>query len=548
MTSAVRLSVLPDGEAPVARQASRIIGRSTFLAEIHELAERLPPSARYVVNVCTDRYRFTVAWFAAMLLGQVTLLPNSRTPHAVSALVPAHPSLYVLTDEDGESWPAETVLYPELRSVATSGGSLAFPSDQLAAILFTSGSTGAPAPSPRRWGRLVAGSLAAGQALGVERHAGAALIATVPHAHSYGLESAVMLPLQHGLLLTADRPFFPADVAAALERNAVPALLVTTPVHLRALVGDAAGPGFGTCFTAGFVLSATAPLSTELAHTAEAAFSAPVFEIFGCSEAGQLATRRTIDGPIWRCLDGFRLYATETGCWAAGPAEHDVRLADKIEPSDDGTFVLLGRNADMVNIAGKRSSLAYLTQQLLAIEGVRDGVFLMPESDPDAATPRLMAVAHAPELSAEAILSILRERIDPAFMPRPLHVVDRLPRNDLGKLQRADILALVASLPAPEPTSALIHFAPDHPTAPGHFPGDPVIPGAVLLDEVLAALPVAAVGGTMDFAKFHAPVRPGQAIVLNFRNDERFLRFEAHLADTGQMVITGALRLPFPPS
>ena len=88
-----------------------------------------------------------------------------------------------------------------------------------AAVLFTSGSTGRPNPSPRRWGRLVAGSLAAGAALGVERFPGAALIATVPHAHSYGLESAVMLPLQHGLLLTAERPFFPADVAAALDRD-----------------------------------------------------------------------------------------------------------------------------------------------------------------------------------------------------------------------------------------------------------------------------------------------------------------------------------------
>jgi acyl-coenzyme A synthetase/AMP-(fatty) acid ligase len=539
------LAALPDREAPVARQGNRLIPRSVFLAEVKALADRLPP-ARYVTNLCTDRYRFTVAWLAAMTRGQVTLLPSSRNAHAVNALIPAYPSLYALTDEDSETWPVDTFLYPDLHPTQAGGDtSLGFPPDQLAAILFTSGSTGEPAPSPRSWGRLVAASQAEGQALRVERFPGAELIATVPHAHSYGLESAVMLPLQHGLLLTAERPFFPADVAAALEQSAVPSLLVTTPVHLRAFVGDAAGPGFGTSFRAGFVLSATAPLATELAQTAEAAFNAPVYEIFGCSEAGQFATRRTIDGPVWRCLDGFRLYTTETGCWAAGPTEDDVRLADNIDPSEDGsTFILQGRGADMVNIAGKRSSLGYLTQQLLAIPGVRDGAFVMPDDDPSVATPRLLAVAHAPGLTSEAILAALRERIDPAFMPRPLHIVDSLPRNELGKLPRAAILSLIAGR---EPEPIRIHFPTDHPTGPGHFPGDPIIPGAVLLDEILAVLP-ASDTGVLDFAKFHQPVRPGQTIVLSLRNDERFLRFEGRLANTEQVVISGAVRLSFQPS
>jgi acyl-CoA synthetase (AMP-forming)/AMP-acid ligase II len=538
------LPILPDRDSPVARHGERLVPRSVFLGEISAVASLLPP-ARYVVNLCTDRYRFTVAWLAAMMRGQVTLLPSSRNAHAVSALVPAYPSLYAISDDPGETWPVDVMVYPDAQPVPAEDTGLAFPPDQLAAILFTSGSTGEPSPSPRRWGRLVAAAQAEGRALGVERYPGAELIATVPHAHSYGLESSVVMPLRHGLLLTAERPFFPADVAAALDRAAVPSLLVTTPVHLRALVGDAAGPGFGTSFRAGFVLSATAPLATELAQTAEAAFNAPVYEIFGCSEAGQLATRRTIDGPVWRCLDGFRLYTTETGCWAAGPAEDDVRLADTIEPSEDGTtFVLQGRNADMVNIAGKRSSLGHLTQQLLSIPGVRDGAFAMPDEGVSAAIPRLLAVAHAPGRTAAEILAALRDRIDPAFMPRPLHLVDRLPRNDLGKLPRADLLRLVASR---EPEPLQIHFPDDHPAGPGHFPGDPIIPGAVLLDEILAVLP-STQSGVLDFAKFHHPVRPGQTIVLSLRNDERFLRFEGRLANTDHVVISGALRLPFPPS
>ena len=74
------LPILRDGNAPVARQGERIISRPRFLAEIEQLAERLPDRP-YVVNFCTDRYRFTVAWAAAMLRRQITLLPPGRLAH-----------------------------------------------------------------------------------------------------------------------------------------------------------------------------------------------------------------------------------------------------------------------------------------------------------------------------------------------------------------------------------------------------------------------------------------------------------------------------------
>ncbi|WP_428490354.1 AMP-binding protein [Rhodopila sp.] len=559
------LALLQDGDGAVARQGGQIISRGRFLAETAALADHLPDRP-YVVNFCTDRYRFVVAWTAAMLRGQVTLLPSSRDAAAVAALQPDYAALYVLTDDAvaGDWGTGLQLSYPALDAEASLDAARripAFPAEQLAAVLFTSGSTGRPNPSPRLWGRLVAGSLAAGRALGVERFPNAAVIATVPHAHSYGLESAVMLPLQHGLLLTAERPFFPADIATALDGDRQRGILVTTPVHLRTLVGDASGPGFGdpdvgTSLRVGFVLSATAPLSAELAAQAEAAFRAPVLEIYGCSEAGQLATRRTIDGPIWRCLEGFRLFNDAAGCWAAGPVEPDMLLADRIEPVGHDGFILQGRIADLVNVAGKRSSLGYLTTQLLAVDGVKDGAFVMPDDPGIGATPRLAAVALAPGLTAAAILSKLRDRIDAAFLPRPLLVVDGLPRNDLGKLARADLLRLIG-LPPAEPTAAesgseklpeptVLTFSADHPVGPGHFPGNPIIPGAVLLDELIAVLFPAGWSGKVESAKFHHPVRPGDSVAVTQRTADGLTRFEARLAGNQQLVLSGVLRTPFP--
>jgi 3-hydroxyacyl-[acyl-carrier-protein] dehydratase len=63
-------------------------------------------------------------------------------------------------------------------------------------------------------------------------------------------------------------------------------------------------------------------------------------------------------------------------------------------------------------------------------------------------------------------------------------------------------------------------FAPDHPAAQGHFPGNPIIPGAVLLSEVLLAIE-ADLGRRLQSCrvrsvKFLRPVRPGDRIYIEY--------------------------------
>jgi len=50
----------------------------------------------------------------------------------------------------------------------------------------------------------------------------------------------------------------------------------------------------------------------------------------------------------------------------------------------------------------------------------------------------------APGVSRAAILAALRERIDPAFLPRPMILVDALPRDALGKLPRENLTELAS--------------------------------------------------------------------------------------------------------
>jgi 3-hydroxyacyl-[acyl-carrier-protein] dehydratase len=88
-------------------------------------------------------------------------------------------------------------------------------------------------------------------------------------------------------------------------------------------------------------------------------------------------------------------------------------------------------------------------------------------------------------------------------------------------------------------------FAPDHPTASGHFPGNPIIPGALLLDHVLHVIGGALGPPPREFrmAKFLSPVRPGDALTTRWqRRDDGEVTFECRFSDTGDLALLGAVK------
>jgi acyl-coenzyme A synthetase/AMP-(fatty) acid ligase len=448
--------------AVVAYRGGRAVTAGEFLADADRVAARLP-AGRHVLNACADRYRFSVGLAACLITGRVSLLPSTHTAEVVRQLLQFAPDAFCLTDASDCDIELPLVRFPEESSRSAGPAQRAhpappgadyrpplIPAEQLAAIVFTSGSTGAPLPYRKTWGRLVACVRGAAAALGVP--AGAALIGTVPAQHMYGFESTVLLALLTGNAFTAARPFYPADVRAALEAAPRSRVLITTPVHLRAVLAEEL-----PLPVLDLIVSATAPLPQELAREAERRFGAPLLEIYGATETGQIAIRHTARHVPFTLLPGVRLRADNGQTYAyGGHVEQMTALCDVLEPDGDTRFVLRGRTADLVNIAGKRTSFGYLNAQLNAIPGVQDGVFFLRESNHKGITgiPRLAAAVVAPTLSAAALMRQLRRRIDPVFLPRPLVLVERLPRNATGKLPQQSLQALTDRLPRRAKTAA----------------------------------------------------------------------------------------------
>lgn len=428
-TAQERLAVWHEGAA---------ITQAGLLLQALELAESLPDKA-YAVNACATRYGFMQAFLATLLRGQVMILPSDRSPGMIAKLRADYPSLCSLNDDATgfEGLEAHPVSL-EIPKARYTGQIPEVPMARDAVVVFTSGSTGAPVPLKKSPALLAATGALIAKRFAWSGPTPASILATVPSQHMYGLETSIAVPLWGEAAVHSAKPLYPADIAAALASLPAPRVLVTTPIHLNALVKTkTALPPLQQ------VISATAPLTNELAAKVEQLYDTAVCEIFGFSEAGTIATRRTVEGPLWHTCDGLKLQQNSDGCTIDAPHyPAAVAVNDIIEVLSPETFTLRGRPTDLINIAGKRASLSGLNNLLTALPGVQDGAFFLGDAAEDKVA-RLVAFVVSDNLSVSAVRTALRREIDSAFLPRHIYLVPELPRSETGKLPQSALSALV---------------------------------------------------------------------------------------------------------
>ena len=534
------------------------ITAAAFFAQARSLAGTLP-GFRFVINLCETRHGFMLGFAAALMRGQTSLLPPGRGRGDWEHLLRQFPDAYLLSEK---SLDAERFfdLSPFLTNCAA--GSMRMPqidSGQSAAILFTSGSTGQPAAHPKTWGQLWRGAAHLAEALNWGERPSCALVGSVSPQHMFGLEATVMLPWYAGVPVHAQKPLLAADIEIALRQCARPSWWMTTPVHLRApLKTPTALEGLEG------ILASTMSLPAALAAAAESVWKVPVMEIYGSTETGALAIRRTASESAWVPLAGVSLWREGEGegrrIWAAGPhVGPPVQLGDEIDLQPNGHFLWLGRSTDLIKVGGRRASLSALNRSLTDIPGVEDGVYSFPDEantataashDESHPARRLAAVYVSSTLSPQDVLNALRARIDPAFLPRPLYRVAELPRNAIGKLPQAALANLLAQCKlemnlADRSRSAIQRMVvpAGHPALPGHFPNRPIVPGVVILARVMEAiltqLPHIELGALLS-VRFHSPLTPGQGFLVCPQLQGEQTRFEVRLSDSSQ-VEPGAL-------
>lgn len=398
---------------------------SQVLNHAFHVSRQLPDRA-YAVNLCRDRYLFTVAYMAVIIKNQINLLPPNQAPQTINRIMREYRQSYCLTDSS-ETGPNHAFVLDGVLPAAKDGRFPHFNPDRTVSIAFTSGSTGTPKAIKKTWREFQQSAALAIQCLGLSDK-NYTFIATVPAQHMYGLETSVFWPFFSNNRVSRERPFYPEDIRQLALACDTPCLLISTPTHLQACVN--AGLKWRNI---GMVLSSTAPMPTVLAEQIETHFNAPLFEIFGSTETLSYASRRPTQNHCWKPYPGIALSCKRSRFSVGGGHLAEPVLSDDyFQLNKDGSFTVSGRTSDLIKIAGKRASLGELNRIINAVPGVEEAVYFCTGSE------RLAAMAVS-RLTKQEILFHLKQSIDEVFLPRPITIVRQLPRNEVGKIIKAGL-------------------------------------------------------------------------------------------------------------
>ena len=523
-----------------------------LLRDAAAVARALPPAssrADRALIACDDRYRFAVCLLAAWKTGRVVALAPNGQPGTIRRFAAEDGATIVLGDSD-------QLPGLDVRDALAQPGAVpdfappGFKGDLPLAILFTSGSTGAPEPWTKTAAQLLGEALLLSEVFGVglsDR-----VLATLPPQHIYGLLFGVLLPLVSGAAFLRSTPLH-AESVGARARESSATVLVSVPAHLKYLAAlePSEAARFRLLFSSGAPLDALlAQALPRLAHEAH--------EILGSTETGGMASRRPAVEERWRPLPGVHVEVGPEGRllldspFLDASAARPFHCADRIELAADGAFRHLGRVDDVVKVAGKRLALSELERMLRAIEGVRDAAVLAVSTDAARGTEVWAAVAgHG--VAQSAIREALLQQLDPVLLPRRLRIVDQLPAGENGKPTRAMLLSLfdpeggrrdlTLARRAHErtPSAEVVELEGEVPSDlfwfRGHFEGYPILPGVVQLNQLVMAecrrlWPELGALRRLSRIKFRKRIGTGDRIALRLKREPagRAVGYEITLA------------------
>jgi acyl-coenzyme A synthetase/AMP-(fatty) acid ligase len=438
------------------------------------------------------------------------------------------------------------------------------------ATVYTSGSTGEMTACPKTEEQIIGEAKTLVEAF--FPHDVGRVAATVPPGHIYGLLYSVLVPLLGEGSFLRETPLLPEAVAAAVESYSVPTL-VTVPAHLRTLV-TADRSKFASLER---VFSSTAPLTESTVEAFHQHAGVGVTEIIGSSETGGIAYRERPGEEAFHPLPGVVVSSDDDGRLLVDSAFIDPNVprpyvsADIVTMNDDGSFNHRGRTDGIIKVGGRRVSLPAMQQWLLSLDGVEDAALTAVKVNNGRGQTILAAVVSDGSWEADTLQSAMAERFERACLPRKFAFVDRLPREDNGKLQRERLLRLFNLTASGEPIAwelewsepsrgrdddsetfeSVIHVPKSYGWFEGHFPGYPVMAAAVQLREVVSPALRQARGEELEITrisrmKFTGRIGPDDEITVSLRwkPDSTTTRFS--ILKDGQSCSSGIVESKLP--
>lgn len=411
------------------------------------------------VLVACNHSLATVENLLALFEMEALQIPNAwQTPQQETETLAATAFAAYLVRDD------EVYQFRDPHAPPSTNESRQFPEPPVLGLL-SSGSTGTPKLVLRSRFQILAGARIYTQSVGLT--SADRILAVLPLEHSYGFHNVVLATMLSGATMILPSMVHPR-VALELIHSHNVTVLPAAPIFFDLLVRFA--PEGISNFPLRAGISVGTALATRIWQRFTEHFACPLWQSYGTSESGPVALNRngTPDGErlaLGQLCPGVMVSLNplpdderassilvgeilvqspavalgyDSSVEGGGRFEGDRFYTGDLGELRDGVLYFRGRIKTLIAAAGHKVDPAEIEQVLLQHPNVGD-VAVVGEPDPDGVEQIKAYVVARPPVPAVELIEFCSARLAPFKVPRKIEFRDSLPRNAMGKLQKAQL-------------------------------------------------------------------------------------------------------------
>ena len=420
------------------------ISYKNFIIDIAKCLEHISKLEKDTITIFIDNaYYFIVVLSSALLLKKKVNALNNNSPKYVESII--NDSMIYISDDEKSNISLKDIFGKEHDEKWIEFLKSNKIDENMNITFYTSGFTGFPKLIEKTLKQFEAEALKIIGEFG-ENLKDSIFAYSVPHYHSYGFVFDFLVPYILELKFLDNRINYLETLNNFEEYKEI--TFITNPAFLKRI--DKSSLKIKSKW---YVFSSTGALDKETSDLCIETFNTDAIEIYGSTEGGGMAYRKKSEKDLWTRLKNVKLKVNENGslfCSSGYTGEGLwVHVGDVVDMKNENEFELLGREDSIVKIEGKRISVQQIDRQILQDKNFIDSYTVYCKSDKREYVASFIVLKDAnanKDNMRKYIKDYLKGYFEKIVIPKKIYFIERIPRNELGKIERKKLDEIMEGL------------------------------------------------------------------------------------------------------